>query len=578
MPPAHVLSWPGWTLGDSAVLVGLVVVGVGLPAAIAAWSHAFGIARFDDWAYRRVLSGFVATGHFSLVDWGAMTLVGQILWAAPFALVFGGGAWVAGFSVAVASVIGVGCAYWLARAIVGQRWGAVCTLLVLACPGFLVNTSTFMTDLPAFAADVACLALGVGASRRQGRARWALVAASAAVGCAGFSVREFGLAAPAAVLIALAFQDRRHLRVYIVTGACLLAACLVIYLWTSDLAGAQHTVLGWPTLSSLRALAGAYFALALFVSPLLPAAARMSRRNWRASPKGVATAGALTLVIGGALLVTGSSIFSGNYLTQQGLSATASSLGWRPVLFPAPAWRILEVVGLAAGVVLAVVAVTAVRQVMANAPPGRTSSMAGEHHEGAIIALFLSMCGAGLVVYGLFVRAPIFDRYVWPLVFALAILLAAKVQTANAPNCAGRAARGARAVPAATAALALITGLIAVGVTLTADSYDGARWSAGQDAVKAGYAAGTVDAGIDWVGGHATTPADRGRRVAGAPYYLTWYDQMFTRFKDCAVVSGSRLAGAHLVLLRTVTYEELGFAVPEHLYVYGVRSSSCTRR
>ncbi len=69
--------------------------------------------------------------------------------------------------VAVASGIGIAGAYWLARAVVGRAWGAACTLLVLAVPGFLVNTSTFMTDLPAFSAEVACLALGVAALGRR---------------------------------------------------------------------------------------------------------------------------------------------------------------------------------------------------------------------------------------------------------------------------------------------------------------------------------------------------------------------------------------------------------------------------
>ncbi len=66
---------------------------------------------------------------------------------------------------------GSSCAYWLARAVVGRAWGVACTLLVLAVPGFLVNTSTFMTDLPAFSAEMACLALGVAAlGRRAGAA------------------------------------------------------------------------------------------------------------------------------------------------------------------------------------------------------------------------------------------------------------------------------------------------------------------------------------------------------------------------------------------------------------------------
>ena len=168
--PEQARQRPPWAATDTLIVVGLVAMGVALPAAVALWSHVFGIPRYDDWAYRRVLSEFVNTGHISLVGWGAMTLVGQLLWAAPFVIVFGGHPWVAGVSVAVASGIGIAGAYWLARAVVGRAWGAACTLLVLAVPGFLVNTSTFMTDLPAFSAEVACLALGVAALGRTGRA------------------------------------------------------------------------------------------------------------------------------------------------------------------------------------------------------------------------------------------------------------------------------------------------------------------------------------------------------------------------------------------------------------------------
>ena len=208
LPPEHARRRPPWAATDTLIVVGLVALGVALPAAAALWSHAFGIPRYDDWAYRRVLSEFVNTGHISLVGWGAMTLVGQVCWAAAFCHRL----WWASMG---GRRLGGGrfghrdrrSAYWLARAVVGRAWGAACTLLVLAVPGFLVNTSTFMTDLPALSAEVACLALGVAALGRTGGARWALIAGSMAVGCAGFSVREFDLAAPMAVLVVLALQD-----------------------------------------------------------------------------------------------------------------------------------------------------------------------------------------------------------------------------------------------------------------------------------------------------------------------------------------------------------------------------------
>ncbi len=535
--------------------------------------------------------------------------MGQLFWAAPFAIVLGGHPWVAGFSVGIASAIGIGSAYWLARAVLKRRaWGAGCTLLALAAPGFLVNTSTFMTDLPAFSAEVTCLALGVAALGRRGRARWALLAASMAVGCAGFSVREFDLAAPVAVLVTLAMQDRisgrdeiggakgaapRSLTVYYAVGAGLLALCAVIYVWTWSLSGAQHEGLGLPTVPALRAVAGGYFALALFVAPFLPAAAR---RSWSSRPsrRGPSTRGVVAasviFAIGLVLIVTGKSLFSGNYLTQQGMSTTATLPGFRPVLFPGPVWTLLELVGLCAGTVLGFL--------VAEASYGSRAVLrswgAGEVAPRTIVILFIWLSGFGLVLYGLFVQGPIFDRYVWPLAFATAILLASKAINAPAvslpapahvampphrrPRWAGLAASGGRpdiAVLAATVALTLVAGAVAISVTLNADSYDGARWSAGQIAVEAGARADAVDAGFDWVGSHATTAAKRARQVSGLPSYVMWYDQLFPNFRDCAFVSGSLPAPHGTSLVGRVRYNEFGFAVPEYLYIYVVRARSC---
>jgi hypothetical protein len=571
--PAHAISRPRWTLADTSIVIGLIAVGVALPAAIALWSHAFGIPRYDDWAYRRVLSDFVLTGHMSLVGWGAMTLVGQILWAAPFAAVLGAQAWVAGFSVAIASAIGIGCAYWLARSLVGRGWGVACTLLVLVAPGFLVNTSSFMTDVPAFSAEIVCLALGVAALRARGRARWALLAASMAVGCAGFSVREFDLAAPTAVLVSLALQDRRNWRTYTAFGACVLALCTAIYLWTWQLAGAQHEALGLPIGSALRALAGGYFALALFVSPFLPAAVR---RSGPARSRRGLIAAAVILVTGVVLLASGRSIFSGNYLTQQGMSGTATLPGFRPVLFPAPVWLVLQFIALAAGTVLAFMAANASCGVLRSWSTGRDG-------ERSIISIFVALSGIGLVVYGLFVQGPIFDRYVWALAFATAVLLARTALDAEATSVEGArpgaihewAASRGTPVLAATVGLALVATAVAAAVTLNADAYDGARWSAGQAAVRVGFPASAVDAGFDWVGWHAATPAERGLNMTSGPPYELWYDQMFPRFKECAFVSGSPVASADVFLLGTVRYQEVGFAVPEYLYIYGVRDQEC---
>ena len=265
--------------GDVTIVTALLAVGIAMPAAIAGWLGAFDIARNDSWSYRRVLWEFVGTGHVRLVGWSGMTMVGQVFWTAPFAEILGKGQWVPGAAVAVASAIGLVCAYALARSLLPRSWAAGCVLLTLAVPGILLNTSSFMTDVTAFSAEVACLVFGAAALHRSGRARWALVAAAVATGCFGFSIREFDLAAPVAVLVVLAVQDRRAWRAYGFAGFCTMVACAAIYVWTAKLPGAHLESLSLPTGTSLRQLIASYFTLGFVISPLLPSVLRASLRS-----------------------------------------------------------------------------------------------------------------------------------------------------------------------------------------------------------------------------------------------------------------------------------------------------------
>jgi hypothetical protein len=556
---------------DAGIICALVVVGVVLPLTVALWFHVFDIARNDDWAYRRVLWEFVQSGRFSFVGWGTMTLVGQVIWAAAFAGVFGLHGWVPGVAVACASAIGIGAAYLVARSVLPRVWAAVCVLLTLVFPGLLLNTTSFMTDMPTLAADMACLALGVVALRRRGRDRWLLLALSMAVGCFGFSIREFGLAAPIAVLVAMTAQDRPRWRAYAAYGAGVIAVCALLYVWANHVPGLQPEVIAIPRYSSLRTslegLGALYFTLSLVLSPLLPMALT---RVWRLLSLRSAIFGLVVIALGAWLLNKGG-IFAGNYLSQQGATGTAVLSGTRPDLFPEPVWRALEVIAVAAGIALALVVSAIVLPLLRTVVQGTTEGL---------VAAFVLLTGAVLVGYGVFVRASLFDRYLWPLTVASAIVLVAnclRLPQAIARSAGHRRAHGLTAwlVGTASVGLTAIIVLVTAAVTMNADAYDGARWQAGELAVKAGVIPSRVDAGFEWVGDHASELAISGRSVAGAPAYETWYDKMFPGFRECAFVSGSPWTAPALTLLRTTTYDELGFAVPERLYIYLVKDPGC---
>jgi hypothetical protein len=578
-PAASLVTKSPTKRGDVTIVAGLLAVGVALPAAIAGWLGAFYIPRNDSWSYRRVLWEFVGTGHVRLVGWSGMTMIGQVFWTAPFVEVLGKAQWVPGAAVAVASAIGVVCAYALARSLLPRAWAAGCVLLTLAVPGILLNTSSFMTDVTAFSAEVACLVFGAAALRRSGRGRWALLAATIATGCFGFSIREFDLAAPAAVLVVLAVRDRRAWRAYLAAGFFTMVACSAIYVWTAKLPGAHLESLSLPTGTSLRQLMASYFTFGFVVSPLLPSALRAARRSHGrqgAKIAGVAAA-AIFLGLGTLSLAKGWGLFIGNYLMQQGVTGPAVLSGARPDLFPGVLWQSLQIVALLAGTALAFVtfAALATREAVTQFFTGTVQSM---------VAWFALLSAGGLLAYGLLVKAPLFDRYLSQLAFPVAVLLArsclgSRATTRHTHALGGTARAGTastRACRASTVVLVLVIAAVTAVLTLNADAYDGGRWKAGQLAVQAGFAPSVVDAGFEWVGTHTSEDANRALQLLPGPVYEAWYDKLFAGFRDCAFVSGSPSPEAGLTLLRTTSYNELGFAVPEHLWIYSAHSPGCS--
>jgi hypothetical protein len=190
----------------------------------------------------------------------------------------------------------------------------------------------------------------------------------------------------------------------------------------------------------------------------------------------------------------------------------------------------------------------------------------------SLIVWFTVLSAGGLIVYGCFVQTPLFDRYLGPIAFPTAVLLAC-----GQPPTIGRTtpAQWRWRPKAATVALALIVGAVVAALTLNADAYDGARWQAGELLLRAGYSPVQEDAGFEWVGYHSSDNADQSRKIHGAPGFFTWYDEFFPDLQDCAYVSSLPWINPNLQLLAIRTYEEFGFAEPEHLRVYAVRVPGC---
>ena len=409
-----------WSNADWLVVGAICGVAVLLPALVSLAAGSFSIPQNDDWAYRRIAVHFVQTGHVVFTGWSPMTLIGQLLWSWPFLRVFGDHGWVFGTSTAVLAVVGVSCAYYVARQVLARSRAVAAVLLVVAVPGFAWSTSTFMTDVPAFAAEMACLALGAAAVNRRGWPRWTLLGGAIAVGLFGFSIREFALAAPVAVLLCAGVSDSPRLRYwYLAAGVVALVVCAVVYLWSRHLPGFLDQTLPQNSAGPIVDPVREYYTVALMLSPAVAFAA-WRRLRWRLS---WATITAVAVFAIGAVFALGAaidrhgSLFAPDYLNSRGLASTALLGGGRPILLPGPLWALLSVVALVSGGLLAGIAVTVKSPTLR-----RWRSWTTWGTPIGVVWVFGILVAAGLAVYGL-LHSALYDRYAWPLIFALGVLL-----------------------------------------------------------------------------------------------------------------------------------------------------------
>jgi hypothetical protein len=582
-------SWP--SLLAVAALVG---VGVGVPILLGALSGALFIPRNDDPSYRRVALDLFSTGRLQFNGWSEMTLIGQIVFVQPFLWVSGGAPWAFTASTAVLGATGIVTGYSLVRRVLSVPRAALVVLGVLLFPGFLLNTTDYMTDVPAWSAEVMCLALGAVALSRDGRERWLWLGASLLMGGFGSSIREFAIAAPATVLGVLALGPLGRQWRYWIVGAMALAACLGFHVLTGLLPGHRGGMN--PDLSSLSlsGLRGGTATLALVLSPALVVAIGSWWRRWR--PTDVLAGLVAGLILFHAplevVLRTGAwpRVLLGNLIEASGSLDSGALTGARPQLYAPPSWQILNAAALIAGLVFCAMCGGAIgahlRGVLRGLRDGRGRQALwnGTGSTWTLIWLFAILFGGGMSAWSLVF--PMYERYLWPLAVPLyAILLRPPGEAAErvGPSSAriarmsptGRILRG---VSAGFAAVLLVgIALTSSALLVNADAFDAARWQMGDTAAARGIQAETVDAGFEWVAFYATglaTPGQPPPSLGG--HYATWWPS----FHLCALVSASPLRGANLGLedADTAAYRLFLFGGPsEPLYLYRVEDPSCPR-
>ncbi len=495
-----------------ATVLLLFVVGAGIPIAIAAHYGALDVPRSDDWSYLLSLFRWVDTGHLDFNGWVSMTLVGQLVIAAPLVLVVGRSIAAVHVLSAFVSFLGLLAVLWMSRLMVRPALAVLVAITIAVCPIWGPLSTTYMTDNWAFTFQILAVALAFEAFRRRPISMpW--LTGSLAVGLIAFSIRQYAaIPVVAVVAVALVLVAREHNRkrwwhlVAIIASTGVLAIALLA--WWGTVPDTKLLAPALPGLKSVRwtvRLDTGYLRLVgVALAPVLIAAGplRLVRRAFAAS-KLLSTL--IVVLVSGVLVLQFVRLpnvpFVGNYFARDGVLAQDVLAGLRPAVIPGLVFDALAWVGMVSVVVMLLAAVPFAARLPEKARGWRTLP---ESPQVAVLAL--SIIGFA-VAYTLatLTELPVFDRYALPLLPMIALLLlhAAGHRPAAAadPNAAD-AERVSRAGWVAAAVGVVVLGLVGMAYTAESASYDATRWSVGEMAVAKGYSPLQIDDGFEWVGWH----------------------------------------------------------------------------
>jgi 4-amino-4-deoxy-L-arabinose transferase-like glycosyltransferase len=488
------------------------------------------VATTDDWAYSRAVETLVTEGRLVMYPVVAATAVGQVLWAAPFALIFGMSLGITRLSTVVAVVIGGVALYAILRQLgVSRSRSTLGMALYLFNPLTMSVAFTFMTD-PHFVTwllvSLACTLRGLGGPVNRPRA---IVAGSIAAGFA-FWVRQQGALIPVSVVLTLLLSRQLWFNwrsVRLLTQV--LAAPVIMFLayyawlfWLNDVPDVQQGFLdraideGWPGAWLLvrRISIFAVMYLGLFCLPLLLALVPArpghsfpvfaSRQAWWACivALGVLLFAVVHLVSIGRLMP-----YIPQFLGSGGFGAADVPGGRQRVIEWAPFWLVLTGASLLGAVLMIGVATSRIGE--RRARPGGIGI--------GLVAMMALWQFAGVIPpsFQYINRGGSLDRYLLPLVpLTIVIVLWA---TRNIPL----------VQPVTWVAIAFFAVVSTAGMRDYLTYMDGV-WDMAEFANEAGLPNDRLDAGSGWDGYHLYIAmiedgVTKSRSPRGSPWWVYFY-------------------------------------------------------
>ena len=495
--------------------------------------------------------------------WAGTSLVGQVFLAYPVLRVFGSSVAVLNTAMALVSLVGLGAAYLVFRRFATTRGAVLGTLVISLFPGYLLLSTSFMSDIPAFTAMTTCLAVGLRAIERRSRVcLWTALA----LGAVGVTIRYQAAAAPFALLLVWALLPRdegsgqRPRRTAITSGTAFAVFVVAFMWWRLTLPEADNS--SSSALHVARLASSLVTAFPVLGLALLPLTALCLDRLLSLSRYLGTWLLALASATGFVLLhYLGWAIFPGNYLDRFGPYQVAG-YGSSPPIVPLFTWQALETLGWVGGAALLLLLLwTARPSAVARLRVAWRVDRLGR--APALLLGTFAMLYAGILVAPTLVGWSLGDRYLIPLIV---------------PSGAGLlvlSSRASRRAVLCSAASVVLLSVVAIVLTTVSARDDTMRWRAGADLVRQGASPTDVSSGLEWQGTYARHPARSTQILKPMPAgeYANW-TRVFDGDRDCWLITRSATPSPHLRLAQTTYYTRFPGLPIGVLYIY--RTDRCS--
>jgi rhodanese-related sulfurtransferase len=452
-------------------------------------------------------SGIVAVG-----GWVQMMLIGQLVLAYPVVALAGPSVVALQLLVGVLGVVFLVSSYVFLRGLLSAGPAALAVAVVgMSVPYALLSTS-FMTDVPAAAFQLLALALALPAVSGD-RLRWGFLLASSVTAVLAFSIREYALAALAAIWITVVLRrGRRHARALGVWTLILALVVIAMLLWRAGQVTVTDSPLGFiPTGILNLAWWPLMFGWLLLPVVVIAHPLRVMRAAWAADR-------ALTIVV--PLLIAAALVHTrfgllGNYLSMTGGYAEVIRGVSPNVLAPELAIPLTIAAALSALLLgfLGVIAVSRTRR--SRLSPAQL-----------LAVMFVCATALLLAVVPIVASVALFDRYFLAVLPVIAGLTLALIMRGNL----GWSVPWRLPAVATLLAMAMVSAILASATA----HLDGARTAlAAATASKLGVGPGNVDGGFDYY--NANGDGSPRTQLNSARY--TWWTARLAQRAVCATLT-----------------------------------------